>query len=160
MMKKIHNGYSTMEGYNCFGCAAHNPIGLKLEFFEDNEYVVSKWTPSNNYEGYHNILHGGIQATLMDEIANWVIINKLQKTGVTKNMQVNYSKSVYIDKGEITIMAKVESTNKNEATIFAEILDFDGDTRSSALICYSTFPEIIAMKKYNFPGFDNFQLEE
>ncbi|MEI6347368.1 MAG: PaaI family thioesterase [Bacteroidota bacterium] len=159
-MKKIHNGYSEMANYNCFGCAAHNPIGLKLEFFEDNEYVVSKWIPSNNYEGYHNILHGGIQATLMDEIANWVIINKLKQTGVTKSLQVNYAKSVYIDKGEITISAKVSSIQKRDVTIYAEIKDCDGLMRSSALICYTLIPGVVAIIRNQFPGYDQFYLEE
>lgn len=159
-MKKIHNGYSLLKDYNCFGCSPNNPIGLRLHFYDEGEYVVSKWTPSNDYEGYHNVLHGGIQATLMDEIANWTIINKLQKTGVTKSLAVNYSKSVYIDKGEITIRAKVADTQKNEATILAEILDINGDVRSSATVCYATFPDQLARTKFHFPGTENFFLEE
>jgi uncharacterized protein (TIGR00369 family) len=159
-MKKIHNGYSEMANYNCFGCAANNPIGLKLEFFDDNEYVVSKWTPSNNYEGYHNILHGGIQATLMDEIANWVIINKLKQTGVTKSIQVNYNKSVYISQGEITISAKISSIQKRDVTIYAEIKDCDGVMRSSARICYTIIPDVVALGRNQFPGYEQFYLEE
>ena len=159
-MKKIHNGYSILKDYNCFGCSPNNPIGLCLNFYEDGEYVISKWTPTNNYEGYHNVLHGGIQATLMDEIANWVIINKLQQTGVTKNLSVNYSKSVYIHKGELTIRAKVAHTQKNEATVLAEILDINGDIRSSATVCYATFPDQVARTKYHFPGYENFYAEE
>lgn len=159
-MKKIHNGYTTMAEYNCFGCSPNNPIGLGLNFYADGDEVIAKWRPTSAYEGYHNVLHGGIQATLMDEIANWTIINKLQKTGVTKNLNVNYSKSVIIDNSEITIRAKVLDTKKNEATIFACIIDKDGVERSSATICYATFPDIVARNKYHFPGSENFFEEE
>jgi len=159
-MKKIHNGYSILKDYNCFGCSPENPIGLRLDFYEEGEYVVSKWTPTHDYEGYHNVLHGGIQATLMDEIANWVIINKLNQTGVTKSLTVNYSKSVYIHKGKLTIRAKILHTQKNEATVLAEILDIEGEVRSSATVCYTTFPDQVARIRFHFPGYENFFLEE
>ena len=29
--------------YNCFGCCPENPIGLHMEFYEDGDYIVSKW---------------------------------------------------------------------------------------------------------------------
>jgi len=159
-MKKIHNGYSILKDYHCFGCSPDNPIGLRLDFYEEGEYVISKWTPTHEYEGYHNVLHGGIQATLMDEIANWAIIRKLKQTGVTKSLTVNYSKSVYIHKGELTIRAKIVDTKKNEATVLAELLDAEGDVRSSAMVSYATFPDQVARNKFHFPGYENFFLEE
>ena len=35
------------------------------------------------FAGFHDILHGGIQATMMDEIASWVVLVKLDTSGVT-----------------------------------------------------------------------------
>jgi len=73
-MKKIRNPFAGMQGFDCFGCSPDNPIGLKLNFIEEAEYLTSEWQPSDHLQGYMNILHGGIQATLMDEIASWTIL--------------------------------------------------------------------------------------
>lgn len=44
-MKKIINPWKGLEGYNCFGCASCNEAGLKVEFYEDGDEVVSIWKP-------------------------------------------------------------------------------------------------------------------
>ena len=80
-MKKIINPFLHLEGYNCFGCAPNNPLGVKLEFYEDGDYIVSQWKPSSNYQGWLNTLHGGIQSVLLDEICGWVVMRKLQTGG-------------------------------------------------------------------------------
>ena len=49
-MKKIINPWIdlTDKGYNCFACAPNNPYGLKMEFYEDGDDIVSIWTPGGN----------------------------------------------------------------------------------------------------------------
>lgn len=93
-MKKIINPWKGLEGYNCFGCAPNNEAGIKMEFYEDGDEVVSIWKPRPEYQGWINTLHGGIQAVLMDEICAWVILRKLQTTGVTSKMETRYRKPV------------------------------------------------------------------
>ncbi len=39
-MRKIRNPWLGKEGYDCFGCSPDNPIGLKMEFYEDGEDIV------------------------------------------------------------------------------------------------------------------------
>lgn len=82
-MKRIINPFLHLEGYNCFGCAPQNPLGVKLEFFEDGEDIVSYWQPTSPYQGWFCTLHGGIQSVLLDEICGWVVMRKLQTGGVT-----------------------------------------------------------------------------
>lgn len=82
-MKKIINPWKGLEGYNCFGCAPNNEAGVKMEFYEDGDEVVSIWKPRPEYQGWIDTLHGGIQSVLLDEICAWVILRKLQTTGVT-----------------------------------------------------------------------------
>ena len=82
-MKKIINPWKGMEGYNCFGCAPNNEAGVKMEFYEDGDEVISIWKPQPQFQGWIDTLHGGIQAVLLDEICAWVVLRKLQTTGVT-----------------------------------------------------------------------------
>ena len=49
-MKKIINPWKGLEGYNCFGCAPNNEAGIKMEFYEDGDEVVSIWKPRPEYQ--------------------------------------------------------------------------------------------------------------
>jgi len=155
-MKKIINPFVKLNGYNCFGCSPHNNFGLQMEFVEDGEYLVSKWKPKEYLAGYGNILHGGIQSTILDEIASWVVYVKVKTAGVTASLNVKYKNAVYTDKGEITIRAKLIEQNKKFATIYAELVDNSGAVCSEAEIKYFIFPPEIAQKKYNYPGYEAF----
>ena len=93
-MRKICNPWLGSEGYKCFGCSPDNPIGVHMEFFEDGEDVVCFWHPQEHFQGWINTLHGGIQSTLIDEIASWVVFRKLQTTGVTTKLEVSFHKPV------------------------------------------------------------------
>lgn len=44
-MKKIINPWCGMEGYNCYGCNPDNKSGLRMEFYEDGDEIVSVWNP-------------------------------------------------------------------------------------------------------------------
>lgn len=155
-MRKINIAYAEIPGYNCFGCSKENPIGLKLDFYETEEGVFAEWLPTNDYEGYHNHLHGGIQATLLDEIGSWIIPVKIGSSGVTRSLNVNYLKPIYVDHGKITISAKLLRYEKNIATIEAKIVDHENIERANARIEYFVFSEEVARKRFHFPGKDRF----
>jgi len=53
---------------HCFGCSPHNSHGLKLEFTRTAEHIVEiQYTVAEHLCGPANVVHGGIQATLLDE---------------------------------------------------------------------------------------------
>jgi acyl-coenzyme A thioesterase PaaI-like protein len=52
----------------CFVCGVDNPIGLHLDIWMDGEQVWAEFTPGQQHQGWPGVLHGGIQATLLDEI--------------------------------------------------------------------------------------------
>jgi uncharacterized protein (TIGR00369 family) len=55
----------------CFACGKDNPIGLKLKFITINNGVCAEFTPVKVHEGFQDIIHGGIVATLLDEAIAW-----------------------------------------------------------------------------------------
>ena len=93
-MKRIFNPWEGMEGYHCYGCDPHSPQGLRMEFYEDGDDIVSVWKPRPEFQGWVDTLHGGIQATLADEISSWVVFRKFQTSGVTSRMEVRYHKPI------------------------------------------------------------------
>ena len=56
------NPFTEIEGYKCFACCPDNQLGLKMNFYEDGDYVMAKWKPEELFQGYLNVLHGGIRA--------------------------------------------------------------------------------------------------
>jgi len=155
-MIKLKNPYAEYPGYNCFGCSPNNPIGLQMEFFKQDEKIVSTWCPGEDYQGFHDILHGGIQATMMDEIASWVVFVILETAGVTYRLQTTYRKAVRISKGPITLEAKLKEQKRRIASIEVSLLDGEGTTCSESLVEYFVLSREKAEQEMHFPGKDAF----
>jgi len=157
-MKKIINVHRNddPEIYRCIGCSPHNPIGLKLEFWDDGDNIVSKWNPRREFEGWVEVLHGGIQATLLDEISAWVVYTKCRTAGVTAELKVKYKKPVYTNRGEILIKGRLVEMNKRLAFIHAQLFDADSQLCAEADVKYVIFSEEVARTKYYYPGIDAF----
>jgi uncharacterized protein (TIGR00369 family) len=51
----------------CFACGPNNPIGLKLAFRVDGDDYVTEFTPRPEHQGWDDIVHGGLIATVLDE---------------------------------------------------------------------------------------------
>lgn len=151
-MKKIINPWGAVEGYRCFGCAPSNEHGLKMEFYEDGDDVVSFWTPRQEFQGWLNTLHGGIQAVLLDEICAWVVTRKLQTTGVTSKMETRYRKPVMISEGTVQIRAHLKEMKRNIALIEAKLYDSSGSLCTEALCTYFTYPSNVVKDEMFFLG--------
>jgi acyl-coenzyme A thioesterase PaaI-like protein len=52
----------------CFVCGDKNKRGLKVAFYYDDGKAKAEYIPSREYEGYKDILHGGIISSLLDEV--------------------------------------------------------------------------------------------
>lgn len=149
-MKKLTNPWQGLEGYNCFGCAPENPAGLKMEFFEKDDEIISLWKPNGVYQGWLETLHGGIQAVLLDEICAWVVIRKKQTTGVTFKMETKYLKPISTNEQQLTIKARLKEEKRHVLFIEAEIYNEAGEVCSEALCTYFTVPQEEARKDYFF----------
>jgi len=90
---------------NCFVCGDKNQIGLKLDFYEKDGKAVAEFTPTKEFEGYKNILHGGILSTLLDEVMIKSILAKEILT-VTSQIEVKFKKPAIIGE-KLTIEGEV-----------------------------------------------------
>ena len=155
-MRKIHNPFHALEGYNCFACCPTNEHGLQMDFYEDGEYVCANWKPKTHFEGYPNILHGGIQSTLLDEIAAWAVYVKGCTSGVTSRMNVKYHKPVAVKGNTLLLRAKIVEVRRRFATIKAELINEKGELCSEAELVYYMFPTDIAKAQYSYPEHADF----
>lgn len=151
-MKKIKNPWLHKPGYDCICCSPSNPIGLHLEFWEDGDDVLTRWKPSTHYQGWIDTLHGGIQAMLLDEVAGWVVTRKLQTTGVTSKLEVQYLKPIStLDEG-LEIRARLVRQMRNVAFIEGEIINHAGEICSKAAMTYFCASKLKAEEELGFKG--------
>lgn len=139
--RKIINPFVHLEGYNCFGCAPSNPFGVKMDFYEEGDDIVSRWQPKSEYQGWFNTLHGGIQAVLLDEICGWVVMRKLQTAGVTSKMETRYLQPVSTLDECITLRARITEQRRNIVSIEAELRNAADQVCTRAVCTYFTFPQ-------------------
>ncbi|MBG0782565.1 MAG: PaaI family thioesterase [Bacteroidales bacterium] len=153
---KINNPYNTLAEHHCFGCSIRNPIGLKLTFELEGEQVKTSWNPSKNYQGFEDIVHGGIISTLMDEVAAWAIQLLLKTSGVTSELNVKYLRPLRVSKGTVDVSAEINSVEGKLAHVKTVIKDSDDVICAEGLITYFIFPEGVAQKKFRYPGINVF----
>lgn len=54
----------------CFVCGLENPVGLRLRIYRtDLGDIETSFTAPEHFQGYPGVLHGGIVASLLDEIS-------------------------------------------------------------------------------------------
>ncbi|MGP8271130.1 MAG: PaaI family thioesterase [Terracidiphilus sp.] len=81
-------------GNRCFGCGPANATGLHLEFLlAEDKSVVCLVTVPDAFEGHPGYLHGGIIATLLDEIMS-KSVRARGFTSMTRHMEVDYRRPV------------------------------------------------------------------
>ena len=155
-MKNIQNPFLSAQGYNCFGCSPENKEGLKLTFKTDNEYIYADWLPEKKFEGYPGVLHGGIQSTLLDEIASWNVYALAGTGGVTAKIELKFKKPVPSNKGKIKLSSKIIDINKKIAKMEVRLFSPEGNLCTHGHIDYFIFPPDYAQDKLLYPGKDKF----
>lgn len=75
--------------HNCFACGGQNPIGMHLEIELGEGTARTEWVPSGDYVGWEQKVHGGILATLLDEVMAWAP-SSYDSWAVTAEMQIRF----------------------------------------------------------------------
>lgn len=91
LKKKISQTYKSSN--YCFACGRDNPFGLRLEISGDANEVHTTFTIKQRYEGFKDITHGGIVATILDEMIAWVC-RKRNLDVLTAELIVRYKKKL------------------------------------------------------------------
>ena len=103
----------------CFGCGEENPIGAKLNFYRISENSLrSSFIVPKTWGGWGNIVHGGLQTVLMDEVAGWTIITILDEACLTINVELQFLKPLYVEE-EVEIVGTIDD-NSSEKDIFVK----------------------------------------
>ncbi|MCL6437631.1 MAG: PaaI family thioesterase [Rubrobacteraceae bacterium] len=112
--------YRTYSPAYCFGCGAENPIGLHLDIeFEEGGVARALFTPQRPHSGYPNMVHGGIVATLLDEVLAQAVYNE-REGAVTAKMETTFRRP--LEPGEtVEVRGWVESSRGRRIVSRGEI---------------------------------------
>ncbi len=92
----------------CFACGTDNPKGLHLEKAAlDGDEAVTVFRPGDEHVGAGRSLHGGLAATLLDEIMVWAGILVHRVLTVTGTLDLRFSRPVTVD-DEIVVRGRVD----------------------------------------------------
>ncbi len=156
-IEKVSNPFEEMyEGYHCFGCCKRNEKGLKLDFFRYKEYAFGRWEPDLDLQGYHNIMHGGIQATMLDEISAWWVYIIVGTAGFTARLSIRYHKHAPVNRGALFLRAGAMEKRRNLYNIKAELFGGNGDRYASGDVEFFTYPADVAERDMQYPGHSRF----
>ena len=118
----------------CFICGLENPIGLKLRIYQTEPGVIeSTYTAPDQFQGYPGVLHGGIVATILDEISGRALMGDPSEPRFmfTAKLEVKYRRNVPIGK-PLNIVGKAGRSKGKMAEGWAGIYDEQGNLLAEA----------------------------
>ncbi len=113
----------------CFICGLENPVGLQLKIYEIEPGVVeTTYTAPEHFQSYPGILHGGIVATILDEISGRSHMGDPTNSRFmfTAKLEIKYRKNVPIGK-PLRIVGRAGNAKGRMAEAWAGIYDEAGN---------------------------------
>jgi acyl-coenzyme A thioesterase PaaI-like protein len=100
---------------------------------------VCRWTPRPEHQGWHQILHGGLVSTVLDEVMTWRLVSR-GLYAMTAEMTVRLKAPTPLDQ-ELTIRARVVSQRRRFYEVEGEITLPDGTVTATATAKYMMLAE-------------------
>lgn len=117
------------DDHYCFACGIDNPIGLKVDIRRGERESELRWRPTREFQGFREILHGGIVSTLLDEAMAHAVLGVVSGAA-TARMSVQFRCPVRTD-SEITVRARVVERRGRVVSASASLFQ-QGDEMATA----------------------------
>jgi acyl-coenzyme A thioesterase PaaI-like protein len=110
----------------CFGCSPRNAAGLQLRFFRDGAGVRCETTVAPAYQGAPEIVHGGIQAVLLDETCCAAAFFLRGGFVVTGQLSLKYRRPCHVGR-PLLVTARIVAQEERFIRIIGEIREAGND---------------------------------
>lgn len=110
--------------HHCFACGGTNPIGMGLHIELDEGRARTTWRAGGDFVGWSDKLHGGIVATLLDEVMAWACASS-DAWAVTAEMTVRY-RSPAAPGEELVAEGRVVEQRRRIYQVVGEVRGGDG----------------------------------
>jgi len=124
-MEKLPNTRS------CFCCGLENAAGLQLRLVTDRRFVETRFSLRPEFAGFKNTVHGGITATVLDEMMAWACGVGAKTFAYCAELTVRFLKPAH--PGE-ELVARGELTEDRRRLLFckAELRNAQGELLAEA----------------------------
>jgi acyl-coenzyme A thioesterase PaaI-like protein len=95
----------------CFACGKDNPDGLHLEFESIGEDVRTSVTFPRKFQGYSDVVHGGLVSTVLDETMV-TLLNRMGYLALTAELSVRFREPVHVGERIDVTASLVEKRGK------------------------------------------------
>ena len=128
------------EPHNCFACGTLNAHGLHLELHVDGERCWTDLAIPSRFQGWDEIAHGGILATILDEVMAWSLVDH-DNWGLTARMTVDFKRPVPLER-PVHAEGWVTEVRRRLITTAGRIVDqATGELLATAEATYVAAPE-------------------
>ena len=110
--------------HNCFACGRENPIGMGLHIELGEGTARTTWTAGDDFVGWSDKVHGGIIATLLDEVMAWAP-SSFDSWAVTAEMRVRF-RSPAMPGEEMVATGRVVERRRRIYEVAGQVLGADG----------------------------------
>ncbi|MDX2167589.1 MAG: PaaI family thioesterase [Deltaproteobacteria bacterium] len=113
------------EDGGCFGCSADNADGLQVRFRRRGDAVIADHVVADRFHGAPGIVHGGIVATLLDEVSCAAAVFTRDRRVVTGELQIRYRRPCPVESPLALSARVVDDTHPRYLVVEAEIRSGD-----------------------------------
>ncbi len=118
--------------HSCFVCGESNPVGFKLRFWTDGRVVQTRFEPCSHHVGFRHAVHGGLIATLLDEIMVWACAIQTHCFAFSAELKVRYAHPVRPNQSTMLTAELVENRRNKLFEARAELRDSAGQLLAMA----------------------------
>ncbi|MFQ6038256.1 MAG: PaaI family thioesterase, partial [Candidatus Aminicenantales bacterium] len=111
-----------------------NERGLNIRFTHEDGRATATFTPSEEFEGYRGILHGGILSTLLDEVMIHAILSRGILTFTTR-IEVRFKKPAHVGR-KLFLEGTVTRMKRKIIEARGQITDETGTLIAEASGCF------------------------
>jgi acyl-coenzyme A thioesterase PaaI-like protein len=105
----------------CFGCSPSNPAGLRMRFRRLDDLVLARYTIADRFHGAPGVAHGGIVATILDEVSCAAVNFLADRWVMTGELTVRYERPCPVET-PLEIVARIaDRTHPRYWVVEAEI---------------------------------------
>ena len=123
----------------CVVCGEANPIGLRLQFAQEGDgSMAARWQPTESWEGFKGLVHGGIISTVLDEAMSKAVAAQ-KREALTGELRVRFRH--HVTAGEsLRVRAWVVATARRLVRAEATLIAADGSERAHAWATFLVLP--------------------
>jgi uncharacterized protein (TIGR00369 family) len=128
-----------VDPHHCFVCGELNKRGLRAAIYATTGLAWTEVTLGSDFVGWSDKAHGGILATLLDEVMGWALFEH-DCWGVTAELTVRYLKPVDVSH-RLRVEGEVVEATRRLFRTHGRIVDEDGAVLATAEARYVAAPE-------------------